>query len=61
MKNSQHIKQKYRSRIDKLSGLKVNDNFEQIGKDNFTKLALSALDLLYSNITLKTSIDKHAN
>ena len=54
-------KQQYRSRTDKLSCLKVNDNFDQIGKDNFTKLALSALDLFYSNITLNTSIDKHAN
>jgi len=36
----------------------VKDNFEQIGKNNFTKLALSALDILALNTQAKPSIDK---
>lgn len=55
------LKHKKTLTTNKENLLVVTDNFDQIGKQNFAKLALVALDVLDSNITVKPSIDKYIN
>jgi len=49
---------KENKKINKVKPIYTLDNFEQCGKENFTKLALSALDILALNTQAKPSIDK---
>lgn len=50
MANQPQIKKsKVNEKSNKISQMYITDNFEQCGKDNFAKLALSALDILALN------------
>lgn len=44
--------------LKKEKQMRIVDNFDQCGRDSFTKLALLALDVLGSNTQAKPSIDK---
>lgn len=58
MNKQQLIKNsKTTNKSNKILQIYVLDNFEQCGKENFTKLALSALDILALNTQAKPSID----
>ena len=48
---------KENKKINKVKPIYTLDNFEQCGKDNFAKLALSALEILTLNNQAYPSID----
>ena len=45
---------KENKKANKILQIYILDNFERCGKENFTKLALSALDILALNAPSKT-------